>query len=267
MSHRELPPTFPIPKHKILWEKLKTISTSPVTWAAGATSATSGILLNPAAAITTTAASFIGAAAWWKGKLPEVEERAIRRLILESNEYQNDTLSRGISQLQKWKCRDYADKLSEFLHLKKKSEYIIHAREPRTPIDENVETLIDTLCNEVSRDLFKMADIRYTRRKKRKRLNKSSNQELINNQVELGKRVDEALKALRDTHAQLQASFDRTLPDEGDNELLDQTIQKLREEADLAARIRHRIESTHGHHIESLNRTETTYSSSTSVSE
>lgn len=264
MGHRNISSTFPIPREEILWRKLKKIGASPVTWGAGL-AALASVLIVPSLGVgLLVGAGILGGAGWfWKKRLPEIEEAVVKEIIAGSNRTQDQTLSRAVTQLQKWDCEDYAKQLNGILSLKRQVEFAIHSQDPRTSIDENVESLVDTLCNEVSRDLFKMADIRYTMRKKRKRLPESVKDEMRADQRELGDRVEQAQAALKDVETQLMKLTGKTIPDQGDNPVLDRTIKRLREEADLASRIRARIDNSFGAELESCEEEEpatTTYS-------
>ena len=264
MGHRDIPPTFPVSQEKLREEKLKAITRSPLTWAVFGMAATSLLLAPNLVGLLVAAGFAAGGAVYWACRLPKLEESMVGEIIEDTNEEQNESLERGIRQLKKWDHDDYAAELSRFLEVKKRIEQTIHGHAPRTSFDENVETLVDTLCNEVSRDLFKMADIRYTLKKRRKRLSDAAKQDMKNNQQELGDRVKLAHQALTQAEEQLLQVTGRTIPDEGANPVLDRTIERLQEEAALAKRVRDRISTTFGDELESP---QTTYGQTGQLSE
>lgn len=264
MAHRDTPATFPVPREKVRLEKGKAIAKSPITWIATVGAIAAFALLPNLYGLALTGGILLGIASFWKKRLPQLEEKIVNALIKSSNKTQSKSLKRGIEQLHDWDYHDYADQLSKVLTLKKQVEETIHTQEPRTSMDESIETLVDTLCNEVSRDLFKMADISYTLRKKRKRLSDQQKQEMKNDQNELGERVKQASQTLEEAHSQLALTTGKKIPDEGDNPLLDQTIERLREETALAQRVRARIDTTYSDTLEAVSNS-TTYSSSNSI--
>ncbi len=241
MAHRDTPTTFPVNKRALLRGKLQAVGRSPITWGGLAVAMGAAVMLPSIPAFLLGGTALGAAIAYWKHRLPAVDAAVRAALIEDSNEDQNDALSRGIRQLRKWKCDDYADTLASFLERKKAMESALQQHSLRTPADEAVETLADTLCNEVSRDLFKMADIRYTLRKRRKRLSREQRSRMTHDQEELAARVDDALKALKDAQTHLQAQGTSQAHDPGANPVLDHTIDRLREEAIIAKRVRERI--------------------------
>ncbi|MGJ8726709.1 MAG: hypothetical protein ACSHYB_19340 [Roseibacillus sp.] len=268
MAHRDTPATFPIPKDKILIEKSKAIASSPLTWVAAVGAIVALALLPNLYGLAIATGVIFGTAALWKKRMPQIEDGIVAALIESSNKAQTRSLKKGVEQLKDWDYEDYADQLTEILALKKQVEGTIHSQTPRTSTDESIESLVDTLCNEVSRDLFKMADINYTLRKKRKRLSDQQKKEMRSDQEELGERVKQATLALKEAHAQLALTTGKRIPDKGDNPLLDQTIERLREESALAQRIRARIETTYVDTLEVVPETTSTtsYSSPNTIS-
>lgn len=266
MAHRNTSPTFPISKEQLVRKKSEAIAKSKLTRVAIAGGIAALVLLPSFYGILAFGGIALGTALFWKKHLPRIEEQILQSLIETSNKEQNRSLKKGIERLHDWDYHDYAEQLSEVANLKKQVEETIHSQEPRTSMDESIESLVDTLCNEVSRDLFRMADIDYTLRKKRKRLTNEQKKEMKTDRDELGARVREAVVALKDSHAQLTLTTGKKVPNQGQNPVLDETIARLREEAALAQRIRARIESNFSDTLETA-ASQTTYSSSGDITQ
>lgn len=249
--------TFPVDPAETLAHQLREVARSPLTWLALA-----GVVLSMATLPWWAGLPCAGAIAGtaviaWKKRWPRLAARARVTQIADSNHAQDQSLERGIKQLRKWDYDDYASTLREFLTLKQTIEEGIHRQAVRVPADEEVEKQVDTLCAEVRSDLFKMADIRYTLRKRRKRLDRARKEELSRSLDELKSRVAHALEVVRETKTQLESVIGPVDNGLGSNPALDDAIAQLREQTLLAKRVRDRIHSTMGPDLD--HRDETTY--------
>lgn len=249
--------TFPIDPGDTRSVQLRAVSRSPSSWV-GAVAALGSLIFLPLWVGVPCVGAILGGLAWyWRGRWGRLEEAAERHVIARSNAEQDQSLARGIKQLREWDYDDYAGTLSRILDLKQVIEAGIHRQPVRLSADEEVEKLVDTLCAEVRADLFKMADIRYTlhRRKRRRRLSRERVRELEEALAEMGERVSRAVAVVDETRAQLSDVIGPIETDLGANPVLDDAIARLKEETRFAKRVRERIQSTMDPDLEHLSET------------
>ena len=249
MGHHELKPMFPVSEAESWAQKIKVAGRSPVTITTGALISLalgSSFFVPWWIGVAVTGALLGGLGLYWKKQFPLLRERVRQSLIKRSNDSQNRSLSKGEEQLRDWKCYDLADELRKFRDLKKKAETGVSQLGTVTSMSENVESLVDTLCNEVSRDLFKIADLRYTLRKRSRRLGEETKKGMKQDEGELTARISLAYEALASTVAQFQSQGAVSAESSaGDNKVLDTAIEKLKSEAELARRVRERVNETY----------------------
>ena len=242
--------TFPIPTKELLKEIWKEVKRDPMTWAPIAGVGV-GAIVGSSFGLILVAGALVGGGLYWKTRWPKLKAKASAEWIEEHNEDQNDYLYRHVKQLKRYKCYDLSDSLKRFIYLKKHIERGLHQSGELSPQKEEMETLVDSLCFEVSDELQRISDIRYTIKKGRKRLSKEKVSSLRASEEELGDRVDHAHQTLSEMHANLQTILDPLgeQVSESSNPKLDDTITRLKEETFIAKRVRQRIEADYGAEI------------------
>ena len=234
--------TFPLPKEEILKGQVRAIGQSPVTVGVGV----AAVLLAPVTLGVASLGLLAGLGWYWKRRMPELEEEVIADLVEERNAAQDKDLNRSAKTLRRYKRYDDANRLRRFIAMKRDIEEAMHAC-PKLDGDEvKLEHLVDTLCFEVRDELFRIADLHYALKKRRKRISSEKEASMKESIAQLDARVGEAYETLKAARANLEGLVGVEAPAKGGSEtnpVLDGAIAKLREETELARRVRERIEA------------------------
>ena len=244
--------TFPIPSKELLKEIWKRMKRHPMTWIPVA-GLGGGALIGSALGFLVAAGAMLGGGLFWKTRWPQLKAKASAKWAEEHNEDQNDNLYRHVKQLKRYKCYDLSDSLKRFIYLKKHIERGLHESGELTEQKDEMEKLVDSLCFEVSDGLVRIADMRYTLTKGRRRPGLAQVASLKGCEDDLVARVEHAHQTLAALHLNLGTILDPlgANASPSSNSDLDGTIAKLKEETLIAQRVRRRIETDYGKEIDS----------------
>ncbi len=240
-------PTFPLDKSLIRRFRWKKILRSPVTWAVGI-----GVLtLGTIAGLRVPGLSFLAGVAavglfkFWQSKNGELEADAIQEIIRTSNAQQDAELTRIVNELHAHHQDAYATCLGKFLLLKQHIEQALHAEGKLTRRAEELEVLVDRLCSAVCSQLTQIVRVN----QRLPGVLTSSNPkhlEAVQNAISDAQgRIRHAYTALYETAQSVTA----TDPDtsrlitraNNDSVVMDRLIEKLREENEIAQRVKERL--------------------------
>ena len=231
--------TFPLPTKELAEELWKEVRHAPTFWIPLALPFAGAFLGWLGAALGLAVGAF-----WWKRQWPGWLAKVQAEVIEERNEDEHEALRKQVKTLARFRCDDLADSLERFVRLKKEIERSIH-RSPGELTSSKVETekLVDALCFEVADELRRIADIRYTlKKRKKRRLSEEKVRELKASEDQLRDRVEHAHETLKEMHANLRVVLDPVNVAPERSSALEETIAKLKEETAIARRVRERIE-------------------------
>ena len=181
---------------------------------------------------------------WWSDIDQDLTAQVVRRLVDESNQSQDESIRTMILHLEDSGRTQYAISLGRVLLLKQHIESGLHRDGELTRRKKEIEKLVDSICQEVCNELFRIAD---------------SNDQLANiltsrNEQQLHEASDElrarharimqAYATLYDTANQLGVEYQPMTASSGqriENAVLDRLIDNLREENELAKTVDERI--------------------------
>lgn len=245
-------PTFPIPAARLSARKWKLALGSPETWApylpvAGAFAFLDigvGWFLGLAAAVTA------GIVAYWKSHHTKLESKLIRDLVRESNAEQDRHLLGEIRYLQSHGHGNYATTLGSFLEKKQKIEAAIHHDEGAlSPEKKEVESLIDSIVFGVADQLHRLSQFDDRLQRPVIPLPGGQRASLETSREEVAGRVHEAWFLINETWENLGTLLNpaASLTGEDASHLeLDEAINRLRREHEIAGRVRERMATEWG---------------------
>ncbi|NNE93781.1 MAG: hypothetical protein HKN23_19190 [Verrucomicrobiales bacterium] len=258
--------TFPIPAAKLQARKWKTALGSPITWAPylPAVGAFAFLDATPAVFAMLVAAVTAGVAFYWKTHTATLEGKLLEELISESNREQDRELVEHARGLLGRGYPDYASTLGSFLERKQQIEQAIHTDGELTLEKQEVESLVDAVVFGVSDQLHRLADFD-------DRLGKPGMIPVTPDQKtkmqaareEISTRVHDAYDILQETWHNLGEIINPAAHlDDHDtgHHSLEHAIDRLRQERDIAKRVRDRMTDDFGERFapEDSNKNQTT---------
>lgn len=146
----QLRPTFPLDEAKIRRLKREMIWRSPGLLAKRA-------IANVLHAIAPTTDFSKDLVASWQERDAELTARVVHEMIAESNKSQDEEIRKLVYNLNgvgKWQ---YAISLGKFLLLKQHIETSLHKNNKLTDRKQEIEKLVDSLCQETCQEIFEIA--------------------------------------------------------------------------------------------------------------
>ncbi len=181
---------------------------------------------------------------WWSGVDQDLTVQVMRRLVAESNVDQDDSIQAMIRHLERSGQVQYAISLGRVLLLKQHIERGLHRDGTLTKRKEEIEILVDSICQEVCNEIFRIAD---SDERLAKVLTSRDPQQLDDASDELKarhSRIMHAYTTLHDTATQLAIEAEPVPQNAGgklENAVLDRLIENLREENELTKAVDNRI--------------------------
>ena len=108
---------------------------------------------------------------------------------------------------------------------------------------QKTKTLIDTICFEVADQLDRLSESKQLFRKPGSQLTEEERQALEDKQAQQEEQIRSAYQALTDMQLQLDSMIAPHEPITGANSRLAETIAQVKQEAEIAKRVRQRIEA------------------------
>jgi len=184
----------------------------------------------------------------WSSLDDELTARVVRRLVAESNADQDDAIYGMIGRLKQSGYAQYSISLGRLLLLKQHIEQGLHRNGVMSDRKEEIEILVDSICQEVCNELYRIAEsdaelAKVLTSRDPKRLDETT-EKLKASQ----KRIMHAYATLYDTASQLaieakplSGSSVGVTSSTMDGPVLDRLIENLREENEMAKAIGERI--------------------------
>lgn len=180
---------------------------------------------------------------WWANEEQELTARVVGRLVTQSNIDQDEAIHGMIRRLQNNGHVPYAISLGRILLLKQHIERGLHRNGVLSERKEQIEVLVDSICQEVCNELYLISDadeelaVVLTSRDP-KRL-EAANEELRDRQS----RIMHSYATLHDTASHLAVEAEPVTSEitRIENSVLDRLIENLREENEIAKTIDDRI--------------------------
>ncbi len=241
--------TFPIPPAKLWSLKLQTALASPMTWAPflPVVGAFTFLDVGPGMFLGLLAAVSIGVSVYWKKQSAKLEGKMLERLIKESNEAQDTKIAEITRQLMREGSRDYAMTLGSFLETKQSIEKALHHDGSElTPQKEEIESLVDTVTFGVADQLQRLAEFDQRLEKPTYPLTEAQREQIDEARHQIAQQVQHAWETIDETWRNLGKMLDPTsglTQEVGTHDSLDHAISRLREEKEIAERVRERMKT------------------------
>ncbi|MCH1502028.1 hypothetical protein OAV21_05080 [bacterium] len=236
--------TFPIPAKDVAEEMLLRIYWSPATWIS-LVSATAVAMMSRSriGALVAGATAAAGLLIYWASQWRRLKKTAQYNAVTKQNDRQNDALHQQADELSHQRCKEEASTLRRFIDLKITMEKAIVRCRDFTPKIQKTKTLIDTICFEVTDQLQRLAENKTLLRQPGNQLTEEERQALEDQQTRQQDQIDSAYRALTDMQLQLETMLAPHEPFTVANNRLAETIAQVQEEAEIARRVRQRIEA------------------------
>ena len=236
--------TFPIPAKDVTEEMLLRIYCSPATWIPIFSAVTVGFLSRSRIGVLVAgAAGMTGLLIYWASQWRRLKKTARYRAVIKRVDRQNDTLYQKADELSQERCKTEADTLRRFIDLKITMEKTVLRSGELTPEKEKTKTLIDTICFEVADQLQRLAESKELLAKPGHQLTQEEHQALEEKQRLQQEQVDSAYHALTDMQLQLETMIAPHEPTAVATNRLAEAIAQVQEEAEIARRVRQRIDA------------------------
>lgn len=180
---------------------------------------------------------------WWSDLDQDLTAKVMQRLIAESNIAQDDSIQTMIRHLERGGQTQYAISLGRVLLLKQHIERGLHRDGLLNHRREEIESLVDSICQEVCNELFRIAEsdeslAKVLTSRDPQQLEVASEQLKVRHA-----RIMHAYASLHDTASQLAVDAEPVgiQTSRLENEVLDRLIENLREESETAKAIEDRI--------------------------
>ena len=189
----------------------------------------------------------------WSEIEPQLSEAVVEHVIKQSNAAQNSVVHSLIQALQESQCDEYANTLGHFLRCKQSIEFALRTNRRLAPQRADVETLVDSIMQEVCNEVFLLADLQTA-------LNDAMTTKFINEDAretdvaDLEKRIADSRERVGRAYGTIQETEKQTTyqqpaapeiaePDIPESIVLDKLIDALREENDVAKTVNERMQS------------------------
>lgn len=241
--------TFPIPTAKLRMRKLQAALASPISWAPflPVVGAYTFFDLGTLPFLGLLLAVGVGIGSYWKKEAVKLESSLLERLITESNEAQDSKIGEIIRDLMKNGSPDYAMTLGSFLETKQSIEKALHNDESSlTPQKEEIDSLVDKVTFGVADQLQRLAEFDQRLEKPTFPLTDTQQERIEISRRQIARQVQHAWETIDETWQNLGELLDPTAglaAETGRHDHLDLAIARLREEKDIAERVRERMKS------------------------
>jgi len=181
---------------------------------------------------------------FWKNSGDKVENEIVAQIVSESNRDQDRALALFAQDLRMRGFRHYAVVASNFLHGKQKIEGQLHDLQEITPPKMEIESLVDRICLGVPDQFERLIEVEARLDGKKGQIPEGTRQELTEIRSQIVERITRAQETLSDTYNGIGTLVDPTGGTHGhlgEGAYLDDAITRLREEAEIARRVRERV--------------------------
>lgn len=179
---------------------------------------------------------------WWSDVDQELTARVVQRLVAESNIDQDDSIRTMIRHLERSGRAQYAISLGRVLLLKQHIERGLHQDGELTQRKEEIEVLVDSICQEVCNELFRIAESNEGLAKILTSRDPAQLEQASEQLKARHSRIMHAYATLHDTASQLAVEAEPVRQAARlENAVLDRLIENLREENELAKTVDDRI--------------------------
>ena len=241
--HHQIRSTFPLEAAEIAKRKWSAALTSPITWAPFLPAVGAYDFLDvPGIIVTALIGAITGGLFWyWKRQGPEIERKIVEELVSESNRAQDKALADRMRSFNKRSYSAYAVNFGRFLQMKTEVERAIHGDGGElTPSKEQVENLIDSLCFGVADEFERLIELDGLLLKS---VPGSRIGPIEDERGQLVERIQRAFRTLSETQTNLPVILNPAGGPSVRESRLDDVIDRLKEEADIARKVKERLES------------------------
>lgn len=236
--------TFPLDKEEISRERISIALRSPLTWIPLLLVLGLGILLKLPPLVIAIALLVILVALFffWRAQTRFLEKRVTGHLIKRSNSKQDRAILEQMADLGKSGRDGYAITLGKFLQLKQAIETELLSDGVADKGEQNLETLVDTLCAGVSEQFTAIQ--RIERRQSAISRAADEYERLEASRRELLGQIIDSFKTLKRTRKELAYILDPTkvaAAHEKPSRDLGELASRLRDEEEIARRTRERM--------------------------
>jgi len=188
----------------------------------------------------------------WSKIEPKLSEAVVEHVIKQSNAAQNYVVHSLIQVLQESQHPEYADTLRHFLQCKQSIEYALQTNRRLEPQRADVETLVDSIMQEVCNELSLLTDLETALPDAMTKTfaNPDARDAYIANLKsrisESQERIGRAYDTIQDTEKQTtfkQPPAPENVSDIPESVVLDKLIDALREENDVAKTVNDRMQA------------------------
>jgi hypothetical protein len=222
--------TFPLNDAAIARQALRQVLLDPITWVPLVPAVAAYTIFDVPAFISLVFGAVVlgGVGAYWRKRWNGIMEELRRKKITDHNRAQNAILAAAADELRLAGSTSYAQKLEEFIEIKRGVEQRLHEDGVITSQKVQLEQLIDSLCFGVRDQLSTLAQ-------------KEKNREPIDRKAAL-KRVDEAYETLRTTVSEIDTILGPAVaPGGASSASIEEVTRRLREETEIARRVQARL--------------------------
>ena len=236
--------TFPISAKDVAEEMVLRIYWSPATWIPILSAITVAMMSRSRiGALVAGAAGVTGLVVYWASQWRRLKKTARYNAVIKRIDRQNDSLRHKADELFHQLCKEESDNLRRFIELKITMEKAVVRSGDFTPEKEKTKTLIDTICFDVADQLQRLAESKQLLRKPGNQLTQEERQALEENQALQEEQIESAYQALTDMQLQLETMLAPHETTTVANSRLAESIAQVQEEAEIARRVRQRIEA------------------------
>jgi hypothetical protein len=222
--------TFPLNESAIRRKALSTIMTDPITWVPLVPAVAAYTIFDVPAPVSLGFGALVlgGVGMYWRKQWDGVTDALRRKAIADHNRAQDAILKAAADDLRLNGGAAYANRLEQFLAVKRQVESRMHEDGAMTAQKIQIEQLIDALCFGVRDQLAALAT-------------KERNREPVDRKAALAQ-VDTAFETLQSTAAELDTILGPGAPPANATDAsLAEITNRLREEGEIARRVQARL--------------------------
>ena len=236
--------TFPVPAKDVTEEMLLRIYWSPATWIPVFSAVAIGFFSRSRiGALVAGATGLTGLVIYWASQWRRLKATARQRAVIKRIDRQNDALYQRADDLFQQHRKEEAETLRRFIELKLTMEKAVLRSGELTPEKEKTKTLIDTICFEVADQLQRLAECKELLAKPGHQLTKEERRALEEKQNDQQDQIEAAFQALTDMQLQLDTMLAPHESTSVATNRLAKAIAEVQEEAEIAQRVRQRIDA------------------------
>jgi hypothetical protein len=222
--------TFPLDDRALARQALRQVLLDPITWVPLVPAVAAYTIFDVPALLALAFGGVVlgGVGAYWRKQWSGIMEGLRRKKITDHNRAQNAILGAAADELRMAGSTNYAEKLEQFIEIKRGVEQRLHEDGTITSQKVQLEQLIDSLCFGVRDQLTTLAQ-------------KEKDREPIDRKAAL-KRVDEAFETLRTTVSEIDMILGPAdAPGGAASASIEEVTRRLREETEIARRVQARL--------------------------